>query len=326
MIKIKEENNLNFWAKLPRPFFCLAPMSDVTDIAFRKILAKYGKPDVMYTEFVSVDGLCSEAGRPKLMIDLEYTKKERPIVAQIFGSKPDNFLKIAKLIKKLGFDGIDINMGCPERSINRKQCSGAELIRHPKLAAEIIAATKEGADGLPVSVKTRIGYNRNQIEEWIPVILDSKPAALIIHGRTKKEMSKMPADWQVIRQVVEMAQGNNIPVVGNGDVRSLVEAVERVEESGVDGVMVGRGIFGNPWLFNGQTGQEVSLDKRLRVMIEHAKLFEKLLMPEKRFDPIKKHFKAYLSCWPETKDLRTELMNVNSVSETEKVVKKYFNK
>ena len=148
----------NFWAKLPKPFFCLAPLADVTDAAFRRIIAKYGKPDVLWTEFVSVDGLCSP-GREVLLRDFMYTESERPIVAQIFGSKPDNFFKVAELIKELGFDGIDINMGCPDKNVER-QGGGAAMIKSPELAVEVIRATQEGGGGLPVSIKTRVGFNK----------------------------------------------------------------------------------------------------------------------------------------------------------------------
>ncbi len=171
----------SFWNKLPRPFFALAPLANVTDCAFRELVAKYGKPDVMWTEFVSADGLCSPVGREKLMIDLAYTEAERPIVAQIFSSKPENIREAAKLVALLGFDGVDINMGCPDRTIE-KQNAGAALIKNPKLAQEIIYAAKEGAGDLPVSVKTRIGYNKDILDEWIPMLLLTKPAAITIHA------------------------------------------------------------------------------------------------------------------------------------------------
>ncbi|MBI5621412.1 tRNA-dihydrouridine synthase [Candidatus Falkowbacteria bacterium] len=316
------KDNLNFWADLPRPFFMLAPMADVTDVAFRRIIAKYGKPDVMYTEFVSVDGLCSPQGRPKLLIDLAYSDIERPIVAQIFGSKPENFFQVAQLIKTLGFDGIDINMGCPEQSINRKQCAGAELIRHPELAAEIVAATKAGAGGLPVSIKTRIGYFQDDTATWIPALLKMQPKALIIHGRTKKDMSKVPARWSSIGRAVELARGSGVLIVGNGDVNSLAEAKAKVAEFGVDGVMIGRGIFGNPWLFTGRSGSETPLPQKLAVMVEHAYLFEELLGQHKPFAIMKKHFKAYVSDFPHARELRAGLMAVKSAAEAEVLVQR----
>ena len=165
-----------FWDTLPKPFFVLAPMADVTDAAFRRIITKYAKPDVLWTEFVAVDGLLS-VGREVLLRDFMYTEAERPIVAQIFGSKPDNFFKVAEMIKGLGFDGIDINMGCPDRNVE-KQGGGASLIKHPALAREIIAATKEGGGGLPVSVKTRVGYNNVELTSWLPNLIEAKPSAI----------------------------------------------------------------------------------------------------------------------------------------------------
>src|SRR3989344_6534872 len=175
-----------FWKQLKRPFFVLAPMANVTDAAFRQIIAKYGKPDVLWTEFVSTDALCSDAGRKNALADLWFDPSQRPIVAQIFGSKPDNFYKSAQLIQALGFDGIDLNMGCPDKGIE-KSGAGARLIKEPKLAQEIIRATIKGAGPLPVSVKTRLGYSSDNLEEWLKYLLETGPAAITIHARTRKE-------------------------------------------------------------------------------------------------------------------------------------------
>ncbi len=322
-MKLFSRKPTNFWAKLPQPFFCLAPMADVTDAAFRQIVAKYGKPNVMWTEFVSVDGLMSDIGRQKLLIDLAYSKKERPIVAQIFGSKPENFFQTAKLIKDLGFDGIDINMGCPEKSINKKQCAGAELINHHKLAQEIILAAQEGSGGLPVSVKTRVGYRRDEeLADWLPALLSTKPAAITIHARTKKDMSKVPARWDLIGQAVEMAKGSGVLIIGNGDVRDLTDARQKAEKYGCDGVMIGRGIFGNPWLFSGRTN--ISTKEKLHVMVEHARLYDKLLGADKPFAIMKKHFKAYVNGFDGAKELRSELMMATTADQVEEIVEKFL--
>jgi len=324
----------NFWKKLKKPFFVLAPMLDVTDTAFRQIIAKYGKPDVFWTEFVSVDGLCSEDGREKLKKSLlQFDESERPIVAQIFGSKPENFEKSAKIIVELGFDGIDINMGCPQRNI-LKQGAGSELIKTPELAREIIRATKKGAGSLPISVKTRIGYNKNEIETWIPTILDEKPVALTIHGRTKKEMSKVPADWALIKRVREIRDKmkSKTLIIGNGDVSDIKEAQKRIKETGVDGVMIGRGIFGNPWLFS-KKGCRTALKKKLGVVLDHTKLFEKIFgetsenkklfgKRARNFALMKKHYKAYINGFEGAKELRVKLMGTNSVEEVEKIIAK----
>ena len=311
----------NFWQNLPKPFFALAPMADVTDAAFRFIIAKYGKPDVMFTQFVSCDGLCS-VGKKALLFDLKYDKIERPIVAQFFGAKPDNFYQCAKLAVKLGFDGIDINMGCPDKSI-MKQCAGAALIKDPKLAKEIIIATKEGAGDLPVSIKTRTGDTKDNLEEWLVVLLEQKPAAIAIHARTRKEMSDVPAKWHLVKQAVEMAKGTGTLIIGNGDVKDLADARQKVEQTGCDGAMLGRAIFGNPWLFN-QKIKPVSLAEKLKVLSEHAKLFEKFLGKQKNFAIMKKHFKAYVSGFDGAKELRIKLMATKNAEAVGKVIKGFL--
>jgi len=318
----------NFWEKLQtlrqtqsEPFFVLAPMADVTDEAFRRIVAKYGKPDVLWTEFVACDGLQS-VGRKHLLHNLLYSENERPIVAQVFGAKPENFAKTAKLIKKMGFDGIDINMGCPERNI-QKQGAGASLMKTPKLAQEIILAAKKGAGTMPVSVKTRIGYNKNEIETWLPMILETEPAAVTIHGRTKKEMSEVPAHWDIIRRAVEIRDGmkSKTLIIGNGDVKNLEEARARAKETGCDGIMIGRGIFGNPTLF---AGRELSHEEKLAIMIEHTFLFEELFSGIKNFAIMKKHFKAYVEGFKGAKELRVKLMETENAAEVKKIVKDFL--
>ncbi len=297
-----------FWQQLKKPLFVLAPMANVTDCAFRQIIAKYGKPDVMWTEFVSCDGLQSP-GRENIMIDLKYSEAEKPIVAQIFGSKPDNFYKTALLLQELGFDGIDINMGCPDRNVE-KQNAGAAMIKNPKLAQECIEATKKGAGKLPVSVKTRIGFNKNELDTWLPTLLETEPAAITIHCRTRKEMSLVPARWEEITRAVVIRNKydpnpNHTLILGNGDVENLMQAKQKIDETGADGVMIGRGIFGNPWLFRGITP---TITEKLMVMVEHTYLFEKLLGKEKSFDIMKKHYKAYVNGFGGAKELRIRLM------------------
>ena len=322
----------NFWKKLSqekKPFFCLAPMADVTDSAFRQIIAKWGAPDVFFTELVSCDGLCS-IGRSRLMKDLEFTEIERPIVAQFFGSKPENFYESAKLAVKLGFNGIDINMGCPQKKI-LKQGAGAELIKNPGLAREIIRATKDGAGALPVSVKTRIGFNKNEIEKWLPILIEEKPVAITIHGRTKKEMSKVLAHWDIIKKGVEIAKGSGVLIIGNGDIQNLEDGKKKAKESGVNGVMIGRAIFGNPWLFNLET-KFPSKNERLETLLEHIKLFEKLYgeteenqkifgRRAKSFALMKKHIKSYVTGFDGAKELRMKLMGVNNEEEIKKILK-----
>lgn len=314
-----------FWAQLKKPFLVMAPLANVTDVAFRAVFAKYGKPDVMFTEFVSVEALCSR-GRKNVEIDLAYTGDMRPIVAQIFGSKPQQFREVAVMLKDMGFDGIDINMGCPDKNVCKTN-AGAALIQHPKLAQEIIAATIEGAGGLPVSVKTRVGFNRVELETWIPALLEARPAAITIHARTKKEESLVPARWEHVKEVVEMAKGTGVLIIGNGDVQDREQAAARVRETGCDGVMIGRGIFGNPWRFNPDVRKEnVPLKKQLEVMLEHVDLFEKHLSAHKNFDNMKKHFKAYISGFDGAKELRMQLMETKSCEEVRRIVVEYMGK
>lgn len=322
---------IGFWKKLKKPIFALAPMANVTDAAFRRIIAKYGKPDVMFTEFVSCDGLMSP-GRDKLLVDFMYTSAERPIVAQIFGSKPDNFYKTALLIQELGFDGIDINMGCPDKNVE-KQGAGACLMKNPELAQEIIKETKRGAGKLPVSIKTRIGYNKNSLNEWLPALLETEPAAIVLHARTRKEMSSVPARWDTIADAARIRdQYDNSPnktlILGNGDVKDLADAEEKIKISGADGVMIGRGIFGNPWLFNRAVDYtQIPLAEKLRVMVEHTYLFEKLLVEHKSFDIMKKHYKAYVNGFDGAKELRVKLMEgAKTASDVEKIVVDFLSK
>jgi len=315
--------NHGFWKKLKKPFFVLAPMADVTDASFRRVIAKHGKPDVMWTEFVSADGLCS-AGRKVLLYDLKFTKAEKPIVAQLFSSNPEKMREAATLCQKLGFDGIDINMGCPDRSIE-KQGAGAAMIKNPQRAREIIRAAKEGAPKLPISVKTRIGYLKNEIDTWIPEILAEGVSALTVHFRTRKEMSLVPAHWEHARDIVALRDkiSPETLIIGNGDVKNLPEAREKVRDYGVDGVMFGRGIFGNPWLFSEHIP---TLEEKLKALVEHAKLYEKLLGDIKSFALMRKHFKAYVHGFDNAKDLRIELMDAKNAREVEDKINQFLKK
>jgi nifR3 family TIM-barrel protein len=336
----------NFWEKLPTPFFCLAPMADVTDAAFRRVICKYGKPDVFWTEFVSADGLVSK-GRKVLKYNLMYSKKparphdnsgaggEKPIVAQLFSSNPIKMRQAVKYVTSLGFDGIDINMGCPDRSIE-KEGAGAAMMKDMKKAREIIQAVKDGIKDskrqISISVKTRVGYNKNQIEEWIPFLLEQDIDALTIHARTRKEMSKVPANWDYVKRAVEIRNNMKVRtlIIGNGDVLGLEDGKRKAKETGCDGIMIGRAIFGNPWLFATKDGpwgsplKDRPFKQKLKVMLEHTKLFEKLLGKVKSFAVMKKHFKAYVNGWEGAKELRAKLMETNSYKEVEKIVSDFL--
>lgn len=327
----------------------VAPMADVTDIAFRTMISKYSKPygpDVMWTEFVSADGLCSP-GREVLARDLEFTDIERPIVAQLFTSTPENMRKAATLCKELGFDGIDINMGCPDKSIE-KQGAGAGHMKDWRRAQEVIRAAQDGADGLPVSVKTRIGYNKIEFMEWLPKILECNIPALTVHLRTRKEMSLVNAHWELMPEVVklvrdmtgELKDGGTI-IIGNGDVKSVTQGKKLAKDTLCDGVMVGRGIFGCPYFFHAdlaemdlgprpelasstsQTNQE-TIEKRLEILVEHTKLFEEKLGDIKSFAIMKKHYKAYVNGFDGAKELRVELMECTNSQEVESKINHFL--
>lgn len=314
-----------FWDKLKKPIFAIAPMANVTDAAFRRMFVECGRPAVFWTEFVSVEALLSR-GKERALIDLWYDNAEHPIVAQIFGAKPEQFEKAATIISKLGFDGIDINMGCPDRDVE-KQGAGAALIKHPTLAHEIIQSTKRGAGELPISVKTRIGYAKNEIDEWFPFLLGEDLAAITVHLRTRNEMSEVPARWDLAPKIVALRnkQAPNTLVLGNGDIDSLEDARTKIAASGMDGVTIGRGIFGNPWFFSGKIP---SLREKLDRLVTHAKLFEKLYHSDqeshlKNFDVMKKHFKAYATGFDGAKELRIRLMETQNASEVRKIVEEF---
>ena len=327
----------NFWQTLNKPFFVLAPMANVTDWAFRQIVAKCGRPDVFYTEFLSCDGIVRD--KTRFEKELYFEKSEKPIVAQFFGSNPDNFYKCAQLAQKLGYDGIDINMGCPDRSIE-KQGAGAALINNPKLAQEIIRETKRGAcstssrQALPVSVKTRLGYNKITTREWVSCLLEAEPAVITIHGRTRKEVSKVPVHWDEIGIAAEMAAGSagsrredaKTLMIGNGDVTDIKDAKQKAKDYKLDGIMVGRGIFANPWFFNKDTEHvERTPNERIDLLKEHLDNFEKLWGEGKKFDTMKKFFKVYISNWPSAKELRAKLMTTKNKKDATNILPKYLN-
>lgn len=318
---------MNFWQTLPKPHLVMAPMADVTDPAFRALIARHGAPSVTWTEFVSADGLyytrevkkIPDAENP-LMRDLQFTEAERPIAAQIFSSKPEMIAYAAKLAEELGFDGVDINMGCPDTAIER-QGAGAGLIKTPELAVALLKAA-QAATALPVSVKTRLGYNQVEIDTWLPAILAAGPAALTVHLRTRKELSLVPAHWELMPRIVAIRDrvAPGTPLIGNGDVTSRGEAERLVAETGCDGVMIGRGMFGNPWVFAGRTSEETSLADKLAVLTELAHAYE-ALRPAKSFNILKKHIKAFVTGFDGAAELRHQLMETSSAAELEAAIK-----
>src|SRR3990167_9960647 len=271
------------------------------------------------------------------MRDLEFCEAERPVVAQFFTAIPKHMEQAAALAQELGFDGVDINMGCPDKTIE-KQGAGAMVMQNPELAVRLIAAAKRGAPNLPVSVKTRLGYNKDILDEWLPALLAAKPAAITIHARTRKEMSKVPARWERVKRAVEIRNetGNKTLILGNGDLKDLADAEQKIKESGADGAMLGRAIFGRPWLFaepelpgqksSGRFAQPayLSVQFRLRVLVQHTKLFEELLGDIKNFAIMKKHFKAYVEGFPGAKELRMRLMETTTAAEVEQIIGQFL--
>ncbi len=315
-----------FWNSISRPCFVLAPMVGVTDAAFRRIIAKYGKPDVMWTEFVSADGLCSR-GRPGLLHDLWHTDSERPILAQLYGGDPANMREAARFCIEQGFDGIDINMGCPDKTVE-KHGAGSILIKRQRQARQIVEAAREGAGAHPVSVKTRIGYHDNQIEDWLATLISAGAAAVTLHARTRDEMSRVPARWDVVERAVDLArelvpdQSQRPLIIGNGDIRNLHDAREITAETGCDGVMIGRGIFGNPWLFNpGVDKADLPFEQIIDVMLEHTELYVELFGKIKPFDPMKKHYKAYVTGFPGAPALRAQMMEARDLAEVRELAR-----
>ena len=274
----------NIWGDLknqkPEGFLALAPMLDVTDKPFREIVADLGAPDIFFTEFVSVDGLASAGGRKrliKMLAKTDYEKKHHNLVFQIFGSDPEKFSQAIEVIKKLKPAGIDINTGCPVKAII-KQNAGSALIKtkNRDLVKQICLASKEACGDIPLSIKTRIGFGQIDLD-WIEFLFKLQPDALIVHFRTQKEMSKVPAHWGLAKKIVEMRNkfSSKTVLVGNGDVESVAEAKEKIAESGFDGVMIGRGIFQNSKLFVEGDFNALSLKEKLKIMFKHLDLYEK---------------------------------------------------
>ncbi|MCC6455057.1 MAG: tRNA-dihydrouridine synthase [Caldilineaceae bacterium] len=364
----------NFWATLPRPIIGLSPMNGVTDHAFRHIQKKHGNPMLLFTEFTSVDGIC--AGASALLKDFLYDESQRPIIAQIYGRSPRNFYQTAVLLCQLGFDGIDINMGCPSKSIAHAG-SGAGLIRTPQLAQEIVRATQRGVHDwmngatvrecvdvpkaladeiearhrrlplafqqrrpIPVSVKTRIGYATSQVREWIPQLLESEPAAISLHGRTLTQGYTGESNWDEIGCAAEVARGSGTLILGNGDLLSLDDAYGRIVRYGVDGALIGRASYGNPYVFRQEgspaqwepvgraptPSQENERYDILHIALEHARLYEESFshLNGYRFLPMRKHLGWYVRHLPGASHLRRTLTQTSSLDESVATIEQYL--
>jgi tRNA-dihydrouridine synthase len=393
----------NFWQGLAgdyKPFFALAPMEDVTDVAFREMFVRYSKcndnkctdnhpqatspfpakaqtvlrfgtnillilrrylsskpkpcgwpsddvctfvsPLVLFTEFTPSDGLAfgDAKAQEKLRAKLSYSEEQRPIVAQIYNSNPERMESAARLVQELGFDGVDINMGCPVNAVV-KQISGSALIKHPDLAVEIIETTRRGAPNIPVSVKTRIGYSsKSEMRDWLAKILSTKVDALTVHLRTRSQFSRVPADWSLMPEIIKLRDeiSPNTIIIGNGDVESVEHGKELAEKYGCEGIMVGRAVFGAPDFFMHQDPSLGAIIKshvgkydnseggvmvhKIKMLKEHLELFDKLLLKPKHkgYHVMRKHFKAYVNGWRGAKDLRAKLMQTNNPEEAREIL------
>ncbi len=363
----------SFWRDLPQPIIGLAPMDGVTDSAFRHIVAVHGKPDIVFTEFTNVHDICS--GRLKALDSLRYSEDQRPVIAQIYGKDPSLFYQAAHVVCELGFDGLDINMGCPSKNV-ASSGSGAGLIRTPELALELMGMAKKGirdwAEGqtlgelglkstaletiallrsehptlsleprrtpIPLSVKTRLGYDNNIIQEWSDCLIQGGPEAIAIHGRTLSQMYRGESDWGAIGLAAQRIQERGIVALGNGDIKTLQEAHHRIQETGVNGVLIGRGALGNPWIFQDiphlrRTATDrnsvslhphiPTLEEKFRTMMEHAQAFEAIHGPE-RFVRMRKHLGWYCSSFPHAAALRAQMVRTNSSRDVWEILQTYL--
>jgi len=365
----------HFWQNLPHPIIGLAPMDGVTDAPFRLTVATQGRPDVIFTEFTSVMDVCR--GPAHMLSSLVYSEAERPVVAQLYGKDPDVFYQAAHIVCELGFDGLDINMGCPSRNV-ASSGSGAGLIRTPDLAHEIMRAARRGiADwaagqsltgaglkesraemiramnqkrtvqpvqmnppalrrAIPLSVKTRIGYDTVIVERWIEHLLAEQPVVISVHGRTLEQMYRGAADWSAIERAAQLARQTSTLLLGNGDVQSLQEVVHRVRQHGVHGVLVGRGALGEPWLFRQKEAARAAVrdpartvavespprDERFRVMLDHARQYEALL-DRQCFPRMRKHLGWYCKGFPSAAAMRAAMVRASNSEDVARLVADY---
>lgn len=315
---------MNIWEELPKPFFVLAPMDDVTDTVFRQIIASTAAPDLYFTEFVNVEALNSpgrEKTLPRLRLD---SKKEHPIIAQVWGLQPDNFYKAAQDIAAMGYDGIDINFGCPIRNVVANgACSALMLPENRGRAVEMIQATREGSGSLPVSVKTRLGYSAFD-PTWHELLLGQKLNALSIHGRTKSQMSKVPADWDKIDEIRKLRDELSpaTKIIGNGDVMTRQQGLKLAKQYKLDGIMIGRGVFEDPFVFAKKSPwADFTRQQKADLYRQHVELFAKTWKnSERKVVTLNKFCKIYINGFDGAKDLREKLMTATSTDELIKIL------
>ena len=343
---------MDIWEELPRPFLILAPMEGVTDIIFRQVVAHAGRPDLFFTEFTNVSSYASEKGRHNALERLETAPTDAPIIAQIWGKNPEHFKETAHACEPLGFAGVDLNFGCPDKHVN-KAGGGAAMIRTPDLAIECFRNAKYSTN-LPVSIKTRLGWSQpEEYKEWLPVLLTEHPAALTVHLRTKKEMSKVPAHFELIPDIVRLRDqiSPKTKLIINGDIKDRAHALElHAKFPEVDGFMIGRGVFQNPYCFTDHTPAREELLELLKI---HLRLYEEYvhrilrnirdngsgIASEPRndgrersgseknyahipsYEPLKHFFKIYINNFPGASDIRAKLMETHSIPEAREIIK-----
>lgn len=331
------------WENLPPAFTVLAPMEGVTDVMFRQVVAQAGRPDLFYTEFTNVSSFASEKGRFNALERLEVAPTDAPIIAQIWGKNPAHFAELAAALKNLGFAGLDINMGCPDRHVNAAG-GGAAMIRTPDLAVECIHQAQNSTT-LPVSVKTRLGYTYiDEYRDWLTLLLQQNLAAFTVHLRTRKEMSKVPAHYELIPDIVALRDqvAPQTKLIINGDIKDLAQVKSlAAEHPGVDGYMIGRGVFENPYCFTDHIPTQAEL---ISLLYLHLDLFDAAdvkhcaaqaeLMREHPdfalntngevhslpYEPLKHFFKIYINKFPGASTIRAKLMETHTTAEARQVL------
>lgn len=313
---------MNIWGQLKKPIFVLAPMDDVTDTVFRRVVASTARPDVFFTEFANADGLQS-AGREAVLQKLKFTEVEKPLIAQLWGMKPENYAKTTAELVKMGFSGVDLNMGCPVKNVVKMGACSA-LINNHELAGSLIRATQEGADGkIPVSVKTRVGFDKVDMG-WIRFLLEQGLAALTVHGRTAKEQSKVANDWELIGEIRRMRDeiAPQTLIIGNGDVLTLKQGEELVKKHKLDGIMIGRGIFQDPYVFSADSPwEQMKTSDKLALYVKHIELFEQEWGESKNPAGLKKFAKVYISGFDGASELRSKVMGRSDIKGMLELVK-----
>lgn len=311
------------WEELEKPFLVLAPMEGVTDVMFRQVVARAGRPDLFFTEFTNVSSYASEKGRANALERLEVAPSDKPIIAQIWGKNPEHFAECAGALEELGFSGVDLNFGCPDKNVN-KAGGGAAMIKTPELARECLKNARS-ATNLPVSVKTRLGWNKtDEYKEWLPVLLNEHPAALTIHLRTKKEMSKVPAHFELIPEMIRLRDtiSPETKLIINGDIKNKTEAMRLHEKyPEVDGFMIGRGVFLNPYCF---TDYQPTRDDLIGLLKYHLELFAQYETQHKvSYEPMKHFFKIYVNNFPGASEIRAKLMETHDARSAKDILRAY---